>query len=440
MRGRRERLYNRLDPAELLMWTDSEELNRTDPLSDSEKEAIRKQLRRLLTSSYFNHSKRLPAFLSYVTKKTLTGEAESIKERTLGVEIFGRDAGYDTASDPIVRVTAAEIRKRAAQYYQEPAHAEELRIVLLPGSYIPQFRWPRDANDPVLKDMALAAAEELPPSAVQIDGPPARRHSSLVLAITCIAAGLLSVAAVLLWQANHYSALNFFWRPVLDGKDPVLLCVADQTQLTGQSLRDALDPDRIIQLKPMSQPSDNLTTVAIGDLSAAVKIAGLLQSNGKQYTARGEGATKFEDLQNGPAVFIGAFDNAWTLRLTNSLRYHFANNDDMTEVRIVDSAKPAHPPWVVARAVQVATNNYRDYAITARFTDSNTGKVEVIAAGLARGGTIAAGEFLTNSDDLAQLQRAARAAGNKKNMEVVLSTQIIDGEPGAPKMEAAYFW
>jgi hypothetical protein len=64
----------------------------------------------------------------------------------------------------------------------------------------------------------------------------------------------------------------------------------------------------------------------------------------------------------------------------------------------------------------------------------------VVVAGIGRGGTIAAGEFLTDAADLAQLQRAALAAGDKKNMEIVLSTQIIDGEPGSPKMEAAYFW
>ena len=51
-----------------------------------------------------------------------------------------------------------------------------------------------------------------------------------------------------------------------------------------------------------------------------------------------------------------------------------------------------------------------------------------------------AAEYLTDSADLAQLERAATRAGNKKNMEVVLSTQIIDGEPGTPKVEASYFW
>jgi len=166
----------------------------------------------------------------------------------------------------------------------------------------------------------------------------------------------------------------------------------------------------------------------------------LLQSHGKQYKLSGEGVTSLADLRSGPAVFIGAFDNAWTLRLTNPLRYHFSNNDEMTEVRIVDSTAPQQSSWEVSRAVQISTNNYRDYAIVARFTDTNTGKLTVIVAGLARGGTIAAGEFLTDSGDVAQLMRAAKAAGDKKNMEVVLSTQIIDGEPGKPKMEASYFW
>ena len=88
----------------------------------------------------------------------------------------------------------------------------------------------------------------------------------------------------------------------------------------------------------------------------------------------------------------------------------------------------------------MATNNYRDYAIVARFTDSNTGNVAVVIAGVGRGGTRVAGEFITDNADLTQLMRAANQAGNKKNMEAVLSAEIIGGEPGSPKMEAAYFW
>ena len=41
---------------------------------------------------------------------------------------------------------------------------------------------------------------------------------------------------------------------------------------------------------------------------------------------------------------------------------------------------------------------------------------------------------------LPQLRHAARAAGDEKNMEVVLSTEIINGEPGTAQVEATYFW
>lgn len=101
---------------------------------------------------------------------------------------------------------------------------------------------------------------------------------------------------------------------------------------------------------------------------------------------------------------------------------------------------PDRTDWVIDRAKQQATNNYRDFAIVARFTDSNTGKIAIVVAGVARGGTIAAGEFLIDPTYLAQVESAARGAAGKKNMEFVLSTEIIDGQPGTPKMEAAYFW
>lgn len=403
---------------------------------DPQPDEVREQLARLLSNPFFSHSKRFPTFLRFVVEQTLAGDAENIKERTLGIEIFGRDAEYDTASDPIVRVTAAEIRKRVAQYYQDPAHEHELRITLPSGSYVPQFHRPKAGNDPAWKEVGLAAAEEIAQVQAIVAPHPAlaRRHSALVLAVTCAAAAILSVGGLLLWQGTHRSALDFFWRPVLSSKDPVLLCIADQLQYSSIVLRDAAQPTHQVTL------SDRLTAIVMDDVYATVKVAGVLQSSGKQYSVKGEGSTNLEDLRNGPTVFIGALDNAWTLRMTNPLRYHFANNAEMTKMSIVDSTNPAQTQWVLDRSIQLATNNYRDYAIIARFTDSNTGKLAVVVAGVGRGGTIAAGEFLTDAGDMAQLQRAAQAAGDKKNMEVVLSTQIIDGEPGSPKMEAAYFW
>jgi hypothetical protein len=250
-----------------------------------------------------------------------------------------------------------------------------------------------------------------------------------MLLVVCAAVG-----GGLWWRALQRSAFDFFWDPILNSGDPILFCIADQNQYAVIALRDANDPSHQTILK------DNLSAVVIDDLSAVVKLAGILQAHGTKYSLKGEGTTTLSDLRNGPTVFVGAFDNAWTLRLTKQLRYHFANNSDMTRFWIADNNDPNRADWLIDRAKQQATNNYRDYAIVTRFTDSTTGKIAIVAAGVGRGGTIAAGEFLTDPTHLAQVLNAAHSEGGKKNMEFVLSTEIIDGQPGTPKMEAAYFW
>jgi hypothetical protein len=242
---------------------------------------------------------------------------------------------------------------------------------------------------------------------------------------------LIAVGAYAWWQGSRNTALADFWAPVLNTNDPVLFCIADQTQYTAIALRDAQDPTHQLVLK------DNLTAVVIDDLSPIVKIAGFLQSNQKKYSVRGEGSTTLSDLRGGPTVFIGAYDNQWTLRLLKPLRFHFVNDASMTHLGIVDTSSKTPSPWIVDRTQQIATNNYRDYAIVARFTDSTTGRVAVVVAGVARGGTIAAGELLMDS---AQLAPVLRAAGDKRNIELVLSTPIIGGEPGPPRVEASYAW
>src|SRR5580658_8023675 len=112
------------------------------PSSEAEKNAVQQQLERLLATSLFNSSRRYPSFLRFVVTRVLAGQTDQLKERILGVEIFGRPADYDTNTDPIVRVTAAEIRKRIEQYYQDPKHSQEIRLFLPSGSYAPQFYWP----------------------------------------------------------------------------------------------------------------------------------------------------------------------------------------------------------------------------------------------------------------------------------------------------------
>jgi hypothetical protein len=183
---------------------------------------------------------------------------------------------------------------------------------------------------------------------------------------------------------------------------------------------------------------EQMAGVIRDDLQPLVSLSGLLEMRHQRYNLMGEDTTTLTDLRQGPAIFIGAFDNAWTLRLTRGLRFRFGNDPQMTHFWIEDTQTHTH--WGIDRNVQEATNNYRDYAIVARFRDADTGKLVVVAAGIARGGTVAAGEFLTQPDDMDTIKAQAPKNWAGENMEFVLSTEIIDGRSAPPKVEATYFW
>ena len=69
------------------------------PLSRMDRESILAELQEVLASPHFCNSKRYPALLEYIVEKTLAGEADLLKERTLGVEVFDRPPSYDTNAD-----------------------------------------------------------------------------------------------------------------------------------------------------------------------------------------------------------------------------------------------------------------------------------------------------------------------------------------------------
>ncbi|HZB87135.1 MAG TPA: hypothetical protein VE291_00600 [Terracidiphilus sp.] len=419
--------------------------------SAAEREEILRQLDRLLASPYFSNSRRFPVFLRYIVQETLTGNADLLKERTIGVEIFGKEASYDTSTEPIVRVTAAEIRKRIAQYYQDPGCSGEIRMTLPSGSYVPHFEFAaaqqplpalrelhtEDAAPPAIGLLPLPSKVTEPaPSATQVPVPRDGRLWRFAWPALAVTA-LTLLALQFLLDHPRRTPVQQFWEPITASSGHVLVSIPDQTHYDTLALRDAADPTHEVVLH------DKLTAVVIDDLNIIGKLTGVLQAASVPYTLRAESATTLSDLREGPSVIIGAFDNEWTLRLTRPLRFQFASAPEMTSFSIVDT-KPdtqssAPHAWTVDRLQQMATNNYTDYAIVARFTDATTGRPTLIAAGIGRGGTTAAGEFLT-SPQLLHDALKKQPSRQMENFEAVLSTRIIDGQPGTPVIEDIYFW
>jgi hypothetical protein len=97
---------------------------------------IEQALGKVLAGHSFRSSAQCQALLRYIVEHSLSRENEMLRERVIGINVFGRPSDYDSGNDPIVRARAAEVRKRLAQHYLHGEGAsEELRIEIPPGSY-----------------------------------------------------------------------------------------------------------------------------------------------------------------------------------------------------------------------------------------------------------------------------------------------------------------
>jgi len=403
---------------------------------------VREQLQRILKSPLFQTSRRYPSVLRYLVDQTLEESHEGLKERTIGVEVLGKDADYDTNQDPTVRVVAGEIRKRLLSYYGEPSHASEIRIELPIGSYTPKFNFVERSK--VAETSALSGPSIVPRSSISVH---ARRKWGLwgsgisASAITLIFAGYILMPI--------HTALDRFWDPILHGSPTVLLCVGQQTAWGSQPKLD----------DPLSQSADSQPNTAaevnaennmrrffstqpvftLLTMTSTTNIASFLRTRTDKETIRAASATNLEDLRQGPAILIGSFSNYWTIHVGEELRFRFRRNTEEGLNWIEDRQNPSKKDWAVKVSAPY-TDVTKDYAIITRMRDTSTGQTIVAVGGVTAIGTVAASEFVTNSVGWDVVTRHAPKDWEHKNLQIVITLNVVNGNAGAPQVLDTYFW
>lgn len=103
------------------------------------KTEINAELESILSGKSFRKSPLLSRFLRFVVEKTIDGQANQIKEYTVGVSALDKPNGFNPQTDASVRINAIRLRKLLNEYYQEHATDSSVRINLPKGSYCPEF-------------------------------------------------------------------------------------------------------------------------------------------------------------------------------------------------------------------------------------------------------------------------------------------------------------
>jgi hypothetical protein len=393
-------------------------------------DAVREELSRVLACHEFRSSKRSQDFLRYVVEHTLAGHADMLKERTIGIEVFGRSTSYEPSDDATVRVKAGDVRKRLGLYYAEHGAQNPVRIELPSGTYVPEFRW-FDAPD---------AAAPLPSSEVRSDlaavAPIPFQPRSL--GRLYIVAGIILIAVVIaavLWTRSRpaSTALDEFWSPVLKGASPVSVCVAF---VPVYGLNGGLNGDPA-KARPDRADDFVLLTdqfVGGGDLIASSRISAMLARTQHPYQLRIGSDVSFQDLRSAPAILVGYSYTRWK-EISNQLRFFI----DMSRapVGITDNGQPTE--WTLPN-LPADRRTEEDYAIVSRVFHPDTHAMLVELAGITQYGTEAAADLVTNSDLMAEALHGAPAGWQSRNLQLVLHVKVISGTPSSPKVVKTHFW
>jgi hypothetical protein len=415
----------------------------------------------ILRSTPFRTSRQCQDLFRYIVEHSLAGSDDLLRERVIGIEVFGRAPDYDTAQDPVVRVRAADVRKRLAQYYQTQKNSTgQWKIEIPTGSYKAQFHRPEAAVSQV-----ETATDGTHPGSEAI----ASRHSERLIGNTrfrkrnvfwaTAAATLLAAVFAGLRLTQHTTtptsnALDLFWGPVLENPRPVFLCAGtnsvyvlsskalEKFRTTHPHRQDATtNLETVVPLEELRNISGDdfipvkdrfLTT---GDASATAQISSLLTSRHHPYDLRFGTDLSFGDLRNSSAVLIGAFNNSWTLSMTDNLRFVYESGDS-PQMHVQDRFDASRSWWPKF----LGEKDSDDYAIVSRILDSKTGSVLVIIAGLTHRGTQAAGDFTTNPELVAEFIKQAPKDWSRKSLQIVLHTNVVNDIPGSPTVVASYYW
>jgi hypothetical protein len=436
-----------------------------NPLPDPA--SIQQVLDDVLASPPFCHTQQCQNLLRYIVKHSLAQEDNLLRERVIGAEVFGRRPDYDPGEDPVVRIRAAEVRKRLAQFYQSADNSEHPPGVLIEipsGSYRASFRWresvrlsPHAAPGTGLQPSSEIAEPQylMAPSAEELPSLPAR---TVLPAWKQIAAWQWFLAAIILLLAG--ASLTFalagsvqqrtfhdFWKPWTNSSKPVIIAVGSNAvyrfsdEYTDNYAREhnleAHGMEFFIPLGPeMTFKGSDLhasvnSFVALGDVAAVSTVVAALTRQDQTYQERFPDDISFAELRDDPTVLVGGFNNPMTIELTKYLPFVLRARNEIDDTR-------TGRRWLLHASDD--SHNTEDYGIITRLVQRNGDAPILTVAGLGQYGTIASSNFICNPSSISQLVRRLPKNWAGKNLQVLLHVHVVDFKAADSNVVAVHTW
>ncbi|HEV2199906.1 MAG TPA: hypothetical protein VGR73_08790 [Bryobacteraceae bacterium] len=246
------------------------------------------QVRRILESKAFRTSEVHRNLLNYLAEKSLSGDADSLKEYTVGLDVFSKPSSYDPRQESVVRMHMARLRQKVAEYYRTEGVDDPVIVDLPKGAFKVTFE-PRPVP-----------AEPEPPVAPIIPAPPRSSYKrELILAgLLTAAIAVASYFGLRLRQVEQSAEqtsriavpsawtpeLRELWAPLMAPDRPLVVCLATE-------------------MRPDAKSAPSLTGIATAN--GAFLLGQFLADRVQNVYVTGSDALTMPELTMGNLVYLG---------------------------------------------------------------------------------------------------------------------------------------
>ena len=276
------------------------------------------QIDRILESAAFRNSEALRKLLRFLADKMLQGEADQLKEYTVGIDVLGKPASYDPRHDSTVRIQVSRLRQKLAEYYRTEGVQDAL-IVQLPKG---RFKLTCEPNPAV----AVLETPEAP-----VEAQAAWRPRWGMIALTAIAAASVMVSiwlVIQLWSDRRQNEmframwtpeLEELWKPFMTGR-PLTVSIADPpfVQFKGYGAyrdlqlnrwEDIVKSPAVVAIQKAlgnTEVQPNLYYAPMGEVSASFLLGKLLGARVPSISLLRASELSLQQLANSNVLYIGA--------------------------------------------------------------------------------------------------------------------------------------
>jgi hypothetical protein len=426
---------------------------------------IQHALDQVLLSPPFRNTQQCQNLLRYIVKHTVAGEDHLLRERVIGSEVFGRRPDYEPGEDPVVRLRAAEVRKRLAQFYQSAADGPEVHIEIPPGSYRATFRRSDGiVSSPHPSGSLLAAPAEEPvqhlapdllaphPVVIAPAEMPAAVSGKRIwfISIAIIFAFLVAVATFMAVPRGGMQASRFreFWAPWTNSPKPVIIAIGSNAvyrlsegmmdnyarshnlETHGAEFFVPLAPEADIKGRDLLAAENSF--VALGDVAAVSNMVANLTRLNQPFQERFPNDISFAELRNSPSLLVGGFNNPMTLELTRNLRFVFRARNE------IDDTQNPNRRWLLHASED--SHDTEDYAIITRLVQRPGDAPILSVAGMGQYGTLAAADFVCNPAAVSEMTRHLPNGWPSQNLQIILHVKVVDFKPASADVVALHTW